>query len=161
MPQKTCDQQTYSSTAHTRMALQMLGDGKAVQMTENLATDITAYKLSQHLGDNSIFAGYVAGNYDASADYWKLISRSDGTHFLEVEYDKDGKLITDLTIAYYAEGKDGEWELVGKDFHKNLTESAAGSTVQFLGRERAAELLGAHLGNADLYDKQTLMDVLD
>ena len=70
MPQKTCDQQTYSSTAHTRMALQMLGDGKAVQMTENLDMDITAYKLSQHLGDESIFAGYVAGNYDASGDYW-------------------------------------------------------------------------------------------
>lgn len=55
----------------------MLGDGKAVQMTENLATDITTYKLSQHLGDESIFAGYVAGNYDASADYWKLMKNGD------------------------------------------------------------------------------------
>ena len=128
MPRKTCDQPNY---AHTQMALRMLDDGKAVQMTENLDMDITAYKLSQHLGDESIFADYVAGNYDSSADYWRLISRSDGTHFLEAEYDKDGKLITDLTIAYYAEGKDGEWELVGKDFHKNLTESAAGSIVQF------------------------------
>ena len=158
MPRKTCDQPNY---AHTQMALRMLDDDKAIQMTENLDMDITAYKLSQHLGDDSIFAGYVAGNYDASADYWKLISRSDGSHFLEAEYDDDGKLITDLTIEYYAEGKDGEWELVGKDFHKNLTESAAGSIVQFLGRDRAAELLGSHLGNADLYDKQTLMDVLD
>ena len=63
------------------MALRMLDDGKAVQMTENLATDITAYKLSQHLGDDSIFAGYVAGNYDASADYWKLLD--DGMHKLD------------------------------------------------------------------------------
>ena len=63
------------------MALRMLGDGKAIQMTENLATDITAYKLSQHLGDESIFAGYVAGNYDASADYWKLMD--DGMHKLD------------------------------------------------------------------------------
>ena len=46
-------------------------------MTENLATDITTYKLSQHLGDESIFAGYVAGNYDASADYWKLMKNGD------------------------------------------------------------------------------------
>ena len=149
-----------ATTAHTQMALRMLDDGKAIQMTENLDMDITAYKLSQHLGDDSIFAGYVAGNYDSSGDYWKLISRSDGSHFLEAEYDDDGKLITDLTIEYYAEGQDGEWELVGKDFHENVTESAAGSIVQVLGKERAAELLGSHLGNADLYDKQTLMDVL-
>ena len=59
-----------ATTAHTQMALRMLDDGKAVQMTENLDMDITAYKLSQHLGDESIFAGYVAGSYDASADYW-------------------------------------------------------------------------------------------
>ncbi|MCI6421592.1 MAG: hypothetical protein MR816_05970 [Blautia sp.] len=50
-----------ATTAHTQMALRMLGDGKAIQMTENLDTDITAYKLSQHLGDESIFADYVAG----------------------------------------------------------------------------------------------------
>ncbi|MBQ7367275.1 MAG: hypothetical protein IJW57_08635 [Spirochaetaceae bacterium] len=81
MPQKTCDQQAYSSVAHTRMALRMLGDGKAIQMTESLDMDITAYKLSQHLGDESIFAGYVAGNYDASADYWKLMD--DGMHKLD------------------------------------------------------------------------------
>ena len=66
-----------ATTAHTQMALRMLDDGKAVQMTENLDMDITAYKLSQHLGDESIFAGYVAGNYDASADYWKLMKNGD------------------------------------------------------------------------------------
>lgn len=152
-----------ATTGHTQMALRILDDGKKdqIQMTENLAMDITAYKLSQGLGDEAIFADYVSKNYDATGDYWKLISRSDGSHFLEAEYDDDDKLITDLTIEYYAEGQDGEWELVGTDFHENVTGSAAGSIVQVLGKERAAELLGSHLGNADLYDKQTLMDVLD
>ncbi|MDD7275068.1 MAG: hypothetical protein PUH08_05285, partial [Treponema sp.] len=58
-----------ATTAHTQMALRMLDDGKAVQMTENLDMDITAYQLSQHLGDDTIFSDYVAGNYDSSADY--------------------------------------------------------------------------------------------
>jgi len=99
MPQKTCDQPNY---AHTQMALRMLDDGKAIQMTENLDMDITAYKLSQHLGDDSIFAGYVAGNYDASADYWKLMDDgtlvNDGSGWLTDEHgraikNKEGKQI--------------------------------------------------------------------
>ena len=54
-----------ATTAHTRMALRILDDGKKdqIQMTENLAMDITAYKLSQGLGNDSLFADYVAGNY--------------------------------------------------------------------------------------------------
>ena len=85
-----------ATTAHTQMALRMLGDGKgnALQMTENMAMDITAYQISQHLGDDSIFAGYVAGSYDASADYWKrtwggqLVN--DGSGWLR---DENGKYI--------------------------------------------------------------------
>ena len=84
------------------MALRMLDDGKAIQMTENLDMDITAYKLSQHLGDDTIFAGYVAGNYDASADYWKLMDDgtlvNDGSGWLTDEHgraikNKEGKQI--------------------------------------------------------------------
>ncbi|MBP3416115.1 MAG: hypothetical protein J6K76_01940 [Spirochaetaceae bacterium] len=91
-----------ATTAHTQIALRMLDDGKAIQMTENLATDITAYKLSQYLGDESIFAGYVAGNYDASADYWKLMDDgtlvNDGSGWLTDEHgraikNKEGKQI--------------------------------------------------------------------
>ena len=61
------------------MALRMLGDGKgnAIQMTENLAMDIIAYQFSQGLGDETIFSNYLAGNYDSSGDYWKLMD--DGT----------------------------------------------------------------------------------
>ena len=127
-----------ATTAHTQMALNMASDSRYTQSimslvsgNQNLQNDLNAYIAAYQYGNSTIFADYVAGNYDSSADYWRLISRSDGRHFLEAEYDDDGKLITDLTIAYYAEGKDGEWELVGKDFHKNLTESAAGSIVQF------------------------------
>ncbi len=106
MPQKTCDQPNY---AHTQMALRMLGDGKAVQMTENLATDITAYQISQHLGDDTIFAGYVAGSYDASADYWKLMDDgtlvNDGSGWLTDEHgrairNKDGNILPDYREYY-------------------------------------------------------------
>ena len=68
-----------ATTAHTQMALRMLGDGKgnAIQMTENLAMDIIAYQFSQGLGDETVFSNYVAGNYDSSGDYWRLMD--DGT----------------------------------------------------------------------------------
>lgn len=61
-----------ATTAHTQMALRMLGDGKgnALQMTENLAMDIVAYQFSQGLGNETLFSNYVAGNYDSSEDYW-------------------------------------------------------------------------------------------
>jgi len=124
MPQKTCDQPNY---AHTQMALRMLDDGKAIQMTENLDMDITAYKLSQHLGDDSIFAGYVAGNYDASADYWKLMDDgtlvNDGSGWLTDEHgraikNKEGKQIGSF-IEKLAKGFDEReyrMKLTGEDF---------------------------------------------
>ena len=83
-----------ATTAHTQMALRILDDGKAIQMTENLDMDITAYKLSQHLGDDSIFAGYVAGSYDASADYWKLMDDGSIAYDGHADlYDENGNLI--------------------------------------------------------------------
>ena len=68
-----------ATTAHTQMALRILDDGKEdqIQMTENLAMDIVAYQFSQGLGDETIFSNYVAGNYDSSGDYWRLMD--DGT----------------------------------------------------------------------------------
>ena len=98
-----------ATTAHTQMALRMLDDGKAIQLTENLDMDITAYKLSQHLGDDSIFAGYVAGSYDASADYWKLMDDgtlvNDGSGWLTDEHgrairNKDGNILPDYREYY-------------------------------------------------------------
>ena len=98
-----------ATTAHTQMALRMLDDGKAIQMTENLDMDITAYKLSQYLGDESIFAGYVAGSYDASADYWKLMDDgtlvNDGSGWLTDEHgrairNKDGNILPDYREYY-------------------------------------------------------------
>ena len=78
------------------MALRMLGDGKgnAIQMTENLAMDIIAYQFSQGLGDETIFSNYVAGNYDSSGDYWRLMDDgtlvNDGSGWLR---DENGKYI--------------------------------------------------------------------
>ena len=85
-----------ATTAHTQMALRMLGDGKgnAIQMTENLAMDIIAYQFSQGLGDETIFSNYVAGNYDSSGDYWRLMDDgtlvNDGSGWLR---DENGKYI--------------------------------------------------------------------
>ena len=91
-----------ATTAHTQIALRMLGDGKGnvIQMTENLAMDIIAYQFSQGLGDETIFSNYVAGNYDSSGDYWRLMDDgtlvNDGSGWLRDERgrpikNKDGK----------------------------------------------------------------------
>ena len=129
------------------MALRMLDDGKAVQMTENLDMDITAYKLSQHLGDESIFAGYVAGNYDASADYWRLN--------LEGEIEWDGS--RDLNVEY----RDEYGNVKIKHGHiKDDTGSFSQSLAKYVGLSRAQKILKLNLNDASSYDLQTLIDVL-
>ncbi|MCI6664005.1 MAG: hypothetical protein MSL09_07300, partial [Spirochaetia bacterium] len=113
MPRKTCDQPNY---AHTQMALRMLDDGKAVQMTENLDMDITAYQLSQHLGDDTIFSDYVAGNYDSSADYWKLMDDGSIAYDGQADlYDVNGNLI------YKTQSRGLEGSLVEILYGKNAT----------------------------------------
>ena len=145
-----------ATTAHTQMALRMLGDGKKdqIQMTENLAMDITAYKLSQYLGDDSIFAGYVAKNYDASADYWKLMMYADGTH--EITF--DGK--KELSIDYFDEA--GNKISTMKPAGQDMTDvGMAGALAKIIGFERAQEIMsGVSLDNVDLYDDDTLRDTL-
>ena len=108
-----------ATTAHTQMALRMLDDGKAIQMTENLATDITAYKLSQGLGDKALFADYVAKNYDASGDYWRLMD--DGT----LVNDGSGWLVDEHGRAI--KNKDGE-QIGAKNIEAGLLNILFGGT---------------------------------
>ncbi|WP_169310639.1 hypothetical protein [Treponema brennaborense] len=75
---------------HTGMAVRMLQDGANVGVTENLAKDINAY-LGGNMDD---FLKYVDGNYDSSADYWKVLANGnivfDGKKDL---YDEKGELL--------------------------------------------------------------------
>jgi hypothetical protein len=111
-------------------------------------------------GDFSGFGQYIAGNYDSSADYWRLISNANGTHALEAEYDEDGNLIRTLTIEY----RDKEGNLIstalpaGQEFQNGVGQ--AESLVNVLGLEQAGELLGGNIGHIGNYDNQTLKDVL-
>lgn len=158
-----------ATTAHTQMALRMLGDGKAIQMTENLATDITAYKLSQHLGDESIFAGYVAGNYDASGDYWKLMDDgtlvNDGSGWLTDEHgrairNKDGKQIGAdglesglLNILFGGTSGKGYNEF---DFSERLLSFNILKNSEFSASYPEGELRGMHNAQWDKTDERAL-----
>jgi hypothetical protein len=117
------------------MAMGMLGSYGNSFLDQGLVDDVNAY-----LGGDAAFAAHVGSNYDSSGDYWKLISRSDGTHRLEAEYDKDGNLIKDLNIVYEDKGKDGQWETIGTD-HLSMGNARTGaqSLFQILGGERALD----------------------
>jgi hypothetical protein len=60
---------------HTEMAVRMLQDGQTSFMDETIQRDITAYTKA-----GTDFAEYVKGNYDSSADYWRLVRREDGSY---------------------------------------------------------------------------------
>ena len=63
--------ETRSATqAHTEMAIRMILSGENGFADQNLAKDIMAYFAAN--GDINAFNAYVDGNYDSSADYWKL-----------------------------------------------------------------------------------------
>ena len=158
-----------ATTAHTQMALRMLGDGKAIQMTENLDTDITAYQISQHLGDESIFAGYVAGNYDASGDYWKLMDDgtlvNDGSGWLVDEHgraikNKDGKQIGAknieaglLNILFGGTSGKGYNEF---DFSERLLSFNILKNSEFSASYPEGELRGMHNAQWDKTDERAL-----
>lgn len=137
------------------MALRMQADKRYSESMDSiiagsdiLQKDIAAYKS----GDLMNMIGHVAGNYDYSKDYWKL--KLDGT--LEAEYDKNGKLITDLNVEYL----DERGELQTRLHIKDDTGSGSESIARYVGLERASQILGNCLFDADLYDTQTLQDVL-
>ncbi len=124
---------------------------------EALGKEVATYLAALSTGNMGGLARLLA-SYDASGDYWKLL--------------KDGTLIFDgrreLYITYIDEtGKEVEKMVEGS----GETGSMAASLVQYLGQERAEELLNRVKGKifpwdnkiADIstYDDKTLRDVLN
>ena len=146
---------------HTQMALSMAIDKlytkdmlNHISSDTNLQNDINAYMYAAYTGNTGLFTDYVNANYDSSADYWRVISKSDGTHSIEWDGSRN------ITIEYQDKDENGNWEKVGEDFFKDDTGSMAGSLGKLLGKKRAEQLLGSNITNSDLYDTQTLKDVL-
>ena len=145
---------TRAVIGHTEMALRMQADKRYSESMDSiiggsaiLQKDIAAYKS----GDLMTMLGHVAGNYDYSKDYWLL--KLDGT--LEVEYDKNGKLITDLNVEYL-----DEWGELQTHLHiKDDTGSGSRSLARYVGEERAREILKKSFDDIATYDVQTLKDV--
>lgn len=135
---------------HAGMAERMTQYDNDFIFTGLLAAEIEAYKN----GDMTALMMDSLYNYSSDADYWKLISRSDGTHSIEWDGSRD------ITVEYQDKDEDGNWEKVGSDKFTDDTGSMAGSLGKLIGKTRAAEILGSSLYNADLYDAQTLKDVL-
>ncbi|MCL2440983.1 MAG: M23 family metallopeptidase [Treponema sp.] len=81
--------------AHTEMALRMIFSGENVTFNDNLMSDISQYMTAFAANDFSLFNAYVDGNYDSSADYWKLLK--DGSLLYDGKadlYDEDGRLLS-------------------------------------------------------------------
>ena len=98
---------------------------------------------------------YVDGAYDSSADYWKLTT--------------DGRFLNDNDADLYLTNEDGEYmdangNVVDKDNAVKLidteTSSISQALIQYVGMDRAAEMLGVNPSNMGNYDNQTLQDVL-
>jgi hypothetical protein len=113
-------------------------------------------------GDREFFASMVeeffkAENWKANTgnrDYWKLIVNADGTH----SFMDDRKLI--LSVEY----RDKEGNVIGGYIPENQdmsdVQGRAGAIAKIFGTERIEAILGSDLSNMDLYDYQTLKDVL-
>ena len=92
---------TRAVIGHTEMALRMQADKRYSKSMDSiiggsavLQKDIAAYKS----GDLMTMLGHVAGNYDYSKDYWKLVKEADGSSFLEYDgladiYDETGDFL--------------------------------------------------------------------
>ena len=125
-----------------------------IDTNQNLQNDLAVFDYAVETGDWGAFGSYVNAAYDSSADYWRVISKSDGTHSIEWDGSRN------ITIEYQDKDENGNWEKVGEDFFKDDTGSMAGSLGKLLGKKRAEQLLGSNITNSDLYDTQTLKDVL-
>ena len=134
--------ETFESVfAHTRMAREMEKDYQGfIASDETLARDVAEFERAKDTGEWGRFAAYVGASYDSSADYWKLT--------------RDGRLINDNKVGL-------TWADTGEMIVENSdTGSISQALIQYVGMERAEELLGSNFRNSDLYDIQTLVDVL-
>lgn len=137
--------------AHTKMTERVEEDNRYSDMMKGIVAGdelLTADRKNMAEVDNDIvkFAGYVLEKYDSSKDYWKL--KLDGT----IEWDGS----KDLNVEYLDEN--GE-EQTKYGHIKDTTGSFSQSLAQYVGAERAEQILGSSVNDLNLYDNQTLMDV--
>lgn len=140
---------------HTGMAERMTKYDNDFTFTGLLADEIEAYKN----GDMAALIKNSLYNYSSDADYWKIISKMDGTIDVQAEYDENGNLIKEVTIEYQDfEGKIlGEYKPDNQAFQNSLGQ--AGSLANIYGLDRMEKMLGGDLNNASIYDDQTLYDI--
>ena len=121
--------------AHTDMTKRMLSDGlytqsmlSLIDSNQNLQMDLIASSLGK-----DVFNSYIDGTYDSSADYWKLTV--DG----KIEWDGS----KDLNVEYY-----NEWgnKLIKKKYIEDTTGSFSQSLLNYVGEERALQILEQALG---------------
>ncbi len=139
---------------HTALAKRMQGDSMYNYMMTglintdiNLRNDMTVFDYALATGDWSTFGNYVGDNYDYSADYWRL--KADGS----ITFDGS----RDLNVEYY-----DEWGNLRtkKGYIKDETGSMSQALAQYVGEERASQILGENWKSGRQYDSQTLKDVL-
>jgi hypothetical protein len=120
----------------------------------NMTMEAMIFSEARRTGDFAIVDA-IAGSYDSSADYWKLISNADGSHVLV--YDKKKS----LTVEYYNDKGEliSTLELGGQAYTNDM--GMAESLANVIGFERAEKILGASLGDANTYSFQTLKDVFN
>jgi hypothetical protein len=135
-----------AASGHTEMAIRMLKDGRyagAVMSSQNLLNDIKSYSQGAEA-----FSRYVVGSYDSSQDFW--LNKLDGTLV------DNGSSNLDVE---YRDPVTGEIK-VKKNVIESETGSVSQSLIQYLGMDRAAQLLGVNPANMGNYDEQTIHDVL-
>ena len=139
---------------HTALAKRMQGDSMynymmtgLINTDMNLKNDMTVFDYALATGDWSTFGSYIGAAYDSAADYWRL--KADGS----ITFDGS----KDLNVEYY-----DEWGNLRtkKGYIKDETGSMSQALAQYVGEERASQILGENWKNGRQYDSQTLKDVL-
>jgi hypothetical protein len=138
---------------HIETANEILNSYGLKSIGLDMLDEVIRYNISKIM-DNNYAVDSLLNKYDYTDDYWKLISRSDGTHnivwdgkkYLTIEYqDENGNLLSNL-IPF---GQDNAGS-------KGWAESLA----SVIGLERCEQLLGSDLKNTSTYRADTLRDVL-
>ena len=165
-----------ATTAHTQMTLNMASDSRYTQSimslvsgNQNLQQDLNAYITAYQYGNSTIFSDYVAGNYDSSGDYWKLMDDgtlvNDGSGWLVDEHgraikNKDGKQIGAknieaglLNILFGGTNGKGYNEF---DFSERLLSFNILKNSEFSASYPEGELRGMHNAQWDKTDERAL-----
>ena len=133
---------------HMAVASQVaLAYGEGV-LNDKLRREVALFNAANATGSMETLKTYISQGYESSKDYWKLLR--DGT----LINDGKGRLLMEILNDDGTRG----WQLVEGSEQEH---SPAAALVHYLGMKRATELLGKNPLNIDLYDSQTLKDVLN